>query len=69
VCTFTYISLHSQYSGCRYQKGGVCIFVRNDICFSLVDLLNFCVEKILEICAVKLEFNGRDLIVRRVSRK
>jgi hypothetical protein len=25
-------SLGSGFSRCRYQKGGVCIFVRNDIC-------------------------------------
>lgn len=56
-------SLGSRFSRCRYQKGGVCIFVRNDICFSHVDLLNCCVEKILEICAVKLEFNGKGLII------
>jgi hypothetical protein len=51
-----------------YQKGGVCIFIRNDVCFSQVDLLNYCVEKILEICAVKLEFNGRRLIIARLYR-
>jgi hypothetical protein len=48
-------ALGSCFSGCRYQMGGVCIFVCNDICFSHVDLLNCCVEKILEICAVKFE--------------
>jgi hypothetical protein len=25
-------------SRCRYQKGGVSLFVRNDLCFSHVDL-------------------------------
>jgi hypothetical protein len=44
-------ALGSCFSRCRYQKGGVCIFV-HDICFRHVDLLNCCVEKILEICAV-----------------
>jgi hypothetical protein len=39
-------SLGSHFSRCRYQKGGVCIFVHNDICFIHVDLLNCCVEKI-----------------------
>jgi hypothetical protein len=56
-------SLGSNFSRCRYQKGGVCLFIRNDVCFSHVDLFNYCVEKILKICAVKLEFNGRGLII------
>jgi hypothetical protein len=53
----------SNFSRSRYQKGGVCIFIRNNVCFSHVDLFNYCVEKIVEICAVKLEFNGRGLII------
>jgi regulator of RNase E activity RraB len=56
-------ALGSCFSRCRYQKGGVCIFFHNDICFSHVDLLNCCVEKILEICAVKIEFSGWGLII------
>jgi hypothetical protein len=55
--------LGSCFSRCRFQKGGVCIFVHKDICFSQVELLNCSVEKILEICAVKFEFNGRGLII------
>jgi hypothetical protein len=56
-------SLGSNFSRGRYQKGDVCLFIRNDVCFSHVDLFNYGVEKILEICAVKLEFNGRVLII------
>jgi hypothetical protein len=56
-------ALGSCFSRCRYQKGGICIFVHNDICFSHVDLLNCRVEKILEICAVKIEFSDGGLII------
>jgi exonuclease III len=56
-------SLRSNFSRSRYQKGGVCIFVRNKVCFSHVDLFNYYVEEILEICAIKLEFNGRGLVI------
>jgi hypothetical protein len=56
-------SLGSNFSRCRYQKGGVCIFMRDDVCFGHVNLFNYCVEKILEICALKLEFNGSGLIM------
>jgi hypothetical protein len=43
-------SLRSNFSRGRYQKGGVCIFICNDVCFSHVDLYNYFVEKILETC-------------------
>jgi hypothetical protein len=33
-------SLGSKLSRCMYQKGGVCIFICNDVCFSYADLLN-----------------------------
>jgi hypothetical protein len=39
--------LGSCYSRCMYQKGGVCIYVRNELCFSQVDLLTYYLEKIL----------------------
>jgi hypothetical protein len=51
------------FSRCSYQKGGVCIFVCNDLCFSHVDLSNYCVEKILEICAVKIESNSLGVVI------
>jgi hypothetical protein len=41
----------------------VYLFVRNDLCFSHVDLSNYCVEKIVEICAVKIESNGLRLVI------
>ena len=45
-----------------YQKRDVCIFIRSDVCFS------HCVEKNLEICAVKLELTERSLIMICVYR-
>jgi hypothetical protein len=48
---------------CRYQRGGVCIFVHKELCFSHIDLSTYFVEKILELCAVKIESNGWGLIV------
>jgi hypothetical protein len=38
-----------------------------DIRFCQVDLLNCSVDKILEICAVKFEFNGQGLISSSVG--
>jgi hypothetical protein len=55
--------LGSCYSRCRYQKGGVCIFVCNELCFSHVDLSTYCVEKVLELFAVEIECIGVGLVV------
>jgi hypothetical protein len=55
--------LGSCYSRCRYQRGGVCIFVLKKLYFSHVDLSTYYVEKILELCAIKIESNGWGLVV------
>ena len=34
--------------------GGVCIFIKNNLKYKQLDLSQFCLEKTLEICAVKL---------------
>jgi hypothetical protein len=60
--------LGSCYTRTRYQKGGVCIFVRKELCFSQVDLSTYCLEKILKVCAVKIESVGLGLVVLCVYR-
>ena len=44
-------------SFCRqsHQKGGVCIFVKKDISYNCVDVVKYCEEKNLEICAIQIE--------------
>ena len=54
--------LGSNFSRNIYQKGSVCKFIDSDVCFSHVDLSVQCVEKTLEICAVKLELTGKRCI-------
>jgi hypothetical protein len=46
-----------------YQEGSVCIYVHNELCFSQVDLSTYCLEKILEVCAVRIESVGLGLVV------
>jgi hypothetical protein len=43
-------SLGSNFSRRRYQKGGVCIFICNDVCFSHVDLFKYCIENLRNMC-------------------
>ena len=51
-----------------YQKGGVCLYVRKDICYKSLDLNRYCEEKNLEICAVQIESMTNQLIILCVYR-
>jgi hypothetical protein len=44
-------------------KGGVCIFVHNSINYSSINLDTFCIDQIIEICAVKLLSVGRNICI------
>jgi hypothetical protein len=55
--------LGASFSRCRYQKGGVCIFVQKDLSFNCVDLSKFCEEKITELCAIQLESKDKHFII------
>ena len=48
--------------------GGVCILIYKSIEHQPIDLSNFCYEKTLEICAVKLQFESLKLIIFCVYR-
>jgi exonuclease III len=52
-------------SFCRREslEGGVCILITNNITFQSINLKQFCHEKILEICAVKLHLKTIKLII------
>jgi hypothetical protein len=43
------------------SKGGVCIFVHNSLNYSNINLDSFCIDQIIEICAVKLLTAGRNI--------
>jgi exonuclease III len=45
------------------QKGGVCIFVCEDLNVNNIDISHNCLEKDLEICAVELETEASKLII------
>ena len=50
---------------CRKKSlvGGVCIFINKNLAYHSIDLNQFCYEKTLEICAVKLRLKSLKLII------
>ena len=50
---------------CRKKSlgGGVCIFINKNLAYHSTDLNQFCYEKTLEICAVKLHLKSLKLII------
>jgi len=55
--------LGSSFSQSTLQKGGVCIYICNDICFHHLYFSNYCKEEILAICAVQIETTDKRTIV------
>jgi hypothetical protein len=62
-------SVGSSFSRSIYHKGGVCTFVRKDICYSSLDLSQYCKENIIEICAIQLKVKEKYLIIIRIYRE
>ena len=56
ITKFTLNSYKIAASFCRQgvPKGGVCIMTRHNIQFATIDLSNFCIERIFEICAIEM---------------
>ena len=50
---------------CRkeFLGGGVCIFIKKDLAYQSINLNQFCCEKTLETCAVKLHFTSLKLMI------
>jgi hypothetical protein len=55
--------LGSRFCRLKLQRGGVCIFVRNDQCFNKIEVLHHFKEQDLEICAIYLETKTCNLII------
>jgi exonuclease III len=55
---------------CRNQirMGGVCIFVKNVINYSSLNLETYCVEKDIEVCAIKVNISGRKFYMIAIYR-
>ena len=66
--TFMGYKLASEFCRKKFLGGGVCIFTNNKLSYSTMDLNQFCHEKTLEICAVKIHFEPFKLIIFCVYR-
>jgi hypothetical protein len=55
--------LGTMYSRTTHQGGGVCIYIRSDIKFIAINLEQFCDEKNLEICALKITTAKTNILV------
>jgi exonuclease III len=60
--------LGSKYCRIKYKNGGVCIFTHEDLEFSTIPLDKYCIEKDIEVCAVKLNINSTKLIILAIYR-
>jgi hypothetical protein len=47
-------NLGDQFCRNTFKNGGVCIYTHDSIQFSSINMLNFCKEKDLEACAIKV---------------
>jgi len=50
------------------KRGGVCIFVRNNLNYTNIDLSVYCKNQDIEICALKLELTLTNLRIMTVYR-
>lgn len=55
--------LGSYYCRKNNKGGGVAIWVNNEVNVKVIDVGRFCVEKSIEICAIKVSLNNNSLII------
>jgi len=60
---FSPYTLRAQYCHRYYKKGGVAIFVNNNIQSNIIDLEQFCKEKDLEVRALRISLPQKSLII------
>jgi hypothetical protein len=53
----------SSYAHMIHQGGGVCIYIRSDIKLAAINLTQFCDEKNIEICALRLTIAKSNFLV------
>ena len=60
--------LRAHYCRKFFNKGGTCVYVRNNLKNSLVDLDRYCADKDIEVCAVHLNTNRDRICIISVYR-
>jgi len=58
----------AQFCRVSYEKGGVIIYAHNSLKFMNTDLSEYCKEKDIEICAVKLIINSLNMCITTIYR-
>jgi hypothetical protein len=64
----TNYSLGPKFCRNTFKNGGVCIFTYETIQFTYINLDEFCKEKNLEVCAVKLHFLSCEICIITIYR-
>jgi hypothetical protein len=69
----TYVNIEGYTIGaqfCRvlYERGGVIIYVHSSSQYMNIDLSEYCKEKYIEICAVKLIINSLNMFIMAIYR-
>jgi hypothetical protein len=52
----------------QLQKGGVCIYVNNNIISSCLNLEAYCGDGVMEVCCIKCKFRGKEMYILTVYR-
>jgi hypothetical protein len=60
--------LGSKFCRNHLKNGGVCIFVHEDLDFIPISLDNYCKEKDIEVCAVRLQRSHLQFIILAIYR-
>jgi hypothetical protein len=55
--------LGTKYALTIHQGGGVCIYIRSDIKFTAVNLAQFCDEKNIDICTLKISISKTNISI------
>jgi hypothetical protein len=61
-------SIGAQFYRVLYEKGGVITYVHNSLKFTNIDLSEYCKEKDIEICAVKLTIHSLNMTLITIYR-
>ena len=61
-------TIGAQFCRALYERGGVIIYVHNSLKFTNFDLSEYCKEKDIEICAVKLNINSLTMCIITIYR-
>jgi hypothetical protein len=63
-----YYNLSAVYCRKILSKGGICICVHNSVTYTSINLDSFCIDQIIEMCAIELQSVGRNICIVAIYR-